>query len=87
MPATPPVRKAIRMAECSSPARAAAATRTLPRTASHIPRKPVIAEKSAPTAKKIERPQRTASESAGSSRSSRGMTMTKTPRVRNWRLR
>ncbi|CAB5043431.1 unannotated protein [freshwater metagenome] len=37
MPATPPVRKAIRIASCSPESLAAAATRTLPRTASHIP--------------------------------------------------
>ena len=36
--------------------RAAAATRTFPRTASHMPMKPVRAENTAPTTKKIERP-------------------------------
>ena len=48
MPATPPVRNAIRMAGRSPISRAAAATRTLPRTASDMPVKPVVAEKSAP---------------------------------------
>ncbi|MFN8168332.1 MAG: hypothetical protein U0S36_06080 [Candidatus Nanopelagicales bacterium] len=39
MPATPPVRNAIFIAFCSAPSVsfAAAATRTLPRTASHMP--------------------------------------------------
>ena len=41
MPATPPVRNAIRIAGCSPPSRAAAATRTLPRTHSDIPMYPV----------------------------------------------
>ena len=37
MPATPPVRNAICIAACSPESLAAAATRTLPRTASHMP--------------------------------------------------
>ena len=48
-PATPPVRKATLRAPLKSLRRAAAAVRTLPRTASHIPQKPIVAEKSAPT--------------------------------------
>ena len=89
MPATPPVRNAIRMAGRSpaKPARAAAATRTLPRTASHMPVKPVRPENNAPTRKKMLRPQRTPDPSAGSSSSTKKMTTTKTPRVRNWRRR
>ena len=58
IPATPPVRNASVIADRSPDSRAAFATRTLPRTASHIPEKPVVAEKSAPTAKAIERPSR-----------------------------
>ena len=89
MPATPPVRNAIRMAGRSpaAPARAAAATRTLPRTASDMPVNPVSAENRAPTRKNAERPQRTAASSAGSSKSTKKIATTKTPRVRNWRRR
>ena len=43
MPATPPVRNAIFIARCSPPSRAAAATRTLPRTHSDMPVNPVRA--------------------------------------------
>src|SRR6516165_607318 len=53
MPATPPVRNAIRIAGRSPPSRAAAATRTLPRVHSVIPTNPVSAENSAPTRKKM----------------------------------
>jgi len=48
---------------------------------------PVVAENSAPTKKKMLRPQRTEVPSAGSSNSTKKMTTTKTPRVRNWRRR
>jgi len=58
IPATPPVRKAMRSARRSPDSRAALATRTLPRTASHIPAKPVMAENEAPRMKAIERPRR-----------------------------
>ena len=87
IPATPPVRNAMRIASRSPASRAAAATRTFPRTASHIPANPVSAENSAPTTKNIDLPTRTPALSAGSSRSSRGMSTTKTPTVRNCRLR
>ncbi len=85
MPATPPVRNAIRIAgrSPSAPARAAAATRTLPRTASDIPVNPVSAEKSAPTRKKPLRPQRTDAVSAGSGSSTKKISTTKTPIVLN----
>ena len=83
IPATPPVRNAIRIARCSPPSRAAAATRTLPRTHSDIPVNPVSAEKPAPTRKKIDRPQRTPPVSAGSSKSTKKMMTTNTPRVLN----
>ncbi len=66
MPATPPVRNAIRMAARSSlDSLAAAATRTLPRTARFIPVNPVSPENNAPTRKNMERPIRTDSPSAG----------------------
>ncbi len=87
MPATPPVRNAIRIAECSPDSFAAAATRTLPRTVSDMPVNPVSAENSAPTRKNAERPQRTPVPSAGSSSSTKKITTTNTPSVRNWRLR
>ncbi len=48
IPATPPVRKAIRNAAGSDPVFAAAAVRTLPRTARLIPMKPVSPERKAP---------------------------------------
>ena len=50
-PATPPVRKATCRAPLKSLRRAAAAVRTLPRTASHMPRKPIEAENTQPTMK------------------------------------
>ncbi len=53
MPATPPVRNAIRIADRSPDSFAAAATRTFPRTASDMPVNPVSAENSAPTRKKM----------------------------------
>ena len=89
MPATPPVRNAIRMAgrSPSAPARAAAATRTLPRTASDMPVNPVSAENNAPTRKNPLRPQRTDAVSAGSSKSTKKISTTKTLSVRNCRRR
>ncbi len=89
MPATPPVRNAIRMAGRSpaAPSRAAAATRTLPRTASDIPVNPASAENNAPTRKNALRPHRTDAVSAGRSRSTKKIGMTKMPMVRNWRRR
>ena len=89
IPATPPVRNAIRIAGRSpaAPSRAAAATRTLPRTARDIPVNPVVAENKAPTRKKMLRPQRTDAESAGSSRRMKKIGTTKMPMVRNWRRR
>ncbi|CAB5078924.1 unannotated protein [freshwater metagenome] len=47
-PATPPVRKATLSAALKSLRLAAAAVRTLPRTASHMPKKPMAAEKRQP---------------------------------------
>ena len=87
MPATPPVRNAIRIAECSPDSLAAAATRTLPRTHSDMPVNPVSPENRAPTRKNNERPQRTPSPSAGSTSRTKKMITTNTPRVRNWRRR
>ena len=71
MPATPPVRNAIRIAVRSPPSRAAAATRTLPRTHSDMPVNPVSAENTAPTRKKMLRPQRTPSPPVGTGSSSK----------------
>ena len=51
MPQKPPVRNAIRMASRLPVAWAAAATRTLPRVASVMPKYPTSAEKQAPTTK------------------------------------
>ena len=48
MPATPPVRNATLSAAGSEPVRAAAAVRTLPRTARLMPMKPVSPERNAP---------------------------------------
>src|SRR5580658_1547243 len=87
IPATPPVRNAIRIAGCSPPSRAAAATRTLPRVHSVIPTNPVTAENTAPTRKKMLRPQRTPAPSAGSRSRMKKMAITKMPRVWNWRRR
>ncbi len=85
MPATPPVRNAIRIALRSppSPSLAAAATLTLPRTASDMPVKPVTAENSAPTRKKMDRPHLTPEPSAGSTSRTKKMMTTKTPSVLN----
>jgi len=52
-----------------------------------MPVKPVSAEKPAPTRKKMDRPKRTSPVSAGSTRSTKKMMTTKTPRVLNWRRR
>ena len=87
MPATPPVRNAIRIARLAPSSRAAAATRTLPRTHSHMPVNPVRAEKNAPTRKKMLRPQRTPVVSAGSTSRMRKMGTTKKLSVLNWRRR
>src|SRR5580700_2133746 len=87
MPATPPVRNAIRIAVRSPPSRAAAATRTLPRTHSDMPVNPVSAENSAPTRKKMLRPHITPLPAEGSTSSTKKMTTTNTPRVLNWRRR
>ena len=48
MPATPPVRNATFSAAGSEPVRAAAAVRTLPRTARLMPMKPVRPDRNAP---------------------------------------
>jgi len=87
MPATPPVRKAIRMARFSPLSRAAAATRTLPRTVSDMPVNPVSAENTAPITKNSDRPHRTPGPSAGRRSSTKKISTTNTPRVRNWRRR
>jgi hypothetical protein len=52
-----------------------------------MPVNPVRAENSAPTRKKMDRPQRTPEPSAGSTSNTKKMITTKTPSVRNWRLR
>ena len=86
IPATPPVRNAIRIADRSPPSRAAAATRTLPRTHSDIPVNPVSAENTgADQEEDADRPQRTPSPPAGtgSSKSTKKMMTTNTPRVLN----
>ncbi len=88
MPATPPVRNAMRMARRSPDSWAAAATRTFPRTASHIPVNPASAENKAPTRKKMERPSRTeVPPSAGRISSRKKISTTNTPMVLNWRRR
>ena len=87
MPATPPVRKAIFIARFWPSSRAAAATRTLPRTHSDMPVKPVRPENNAPTRKNALRPQRTPVSSAGSTSRMKKMMTTKTPKVLNWRRR
>ena len=83
MPATPPVRNAIRIALRSPESRAAAATRTLPRTHSDMPVNPVSPENTAPTRKKMLRPQRTSELSAGSRSRIQKIMKTKTPSVLN----
>jgi hypothetical protein len=87
MPATPPQRNAIRIAGRSPPSRAAAATRTLPRTHNDMPMNPVRAEAPAPIRKKMLRPQRTPAPSAGSRSRMKKMRTTKTLSVRNCRRR
>ena len=66
-PTTPPVRNAICIAfvRPPPPLRAAAATRTLARVASHMPAPPMKALNSAPTMKKSDRPILTAGLAAG----------------------
>ena len=81
------MRNAIRIAERSPDSFAAAATRTLPRTVSDMPVNPVRPENRAPTRKNNDRPKRTPSPSAGSTSSTKKITTTKTPIVRNWRCR
>ena len=78
-------RSAMRIAFRSPDSRAAAATLTLPRTASDIPVNPVSAENSAPHRKKMDRPHLTPVVSAGSRSRTKKITITNTPRVRNWR--
>ena len=55
IPATPPVRKATRSAAGSDPERAAAAVRTLPRTARRMPMKPVSPDMTQPARNAIVR--------------------------------
>ena len=83
IPTTPPVLKAILVAYCSLPSRAAFATRTFPRTASHIPKYPVKAEKTAPTRKKIDRPILSLVEFAGRINKTKNTKTTKTLKVLN----
>jgi hypothetical protein len=94
IPATPPVRKARRRARRRPASRAAFATRTFPRTASHIPANPVMAEKPAPKMNAIDRPSRiviaewTCSFGTGRMKNSAtASTPMKIPTVRNWRFR
>lgn len=87
MPTTPPVRNAMRAPSARPPGSdAAAATRTLARVASHMPRKPIAAENAAPTRKKIERPSLTPP-SPGSRNSNAQTTTANSASVRNCRLR
>jgi hypothetical protein len=94
IPATPPVRKAIVRAFRSPVSRAALATRTFPRTASHIPANPVTAENPAPRMNAIDRPNRIenslwrAVSSAGRTKNRATVrTNMNTPTVRNCRFR
>ena len=94
IPATPPVRNARVMAERSPDSRAALATRTLPRTASHMPENPVVAEKTAPTTKATERPNRIMNSECtwppGTGRMKKiamASTATNAATVRSWRFR
>ena len=87
MPATPPVRNAIFIARCSPSVFAAAATRTFPRTASHMPIYPVTPENTAPMTKKMLRPMRSVVVSAGSTKRTKKTMTAKMLRVLNWRLR
>ena len=87
IPTTPPVRNAICTALVPSFWRAASATRTFARTASHMPLYPTRAEKPAPRRKKMERPMRIAVVSAGSAKSKKKTIPTKYESVRNWRAR
>jgi hypothetical protein len=92
-PTTPPVRNAICIAFSRPPSsRAAAATRRFARVASAMPRPPIVAENTAPTTKKTDRPILTsvslspASETGSRNSSTTAMT-TKIPSVLNWRTR
>ena len=89
IPATPPVRNAIRIADRSPPSRAAAATRTLPRTHSDMPVNPVSAENTgADQEEDAAAPAHAcAVVGTGSSKSTKKMMTTNTPRVLNWRRR
>ncbi len=94
IPATPPVRKAMVSARRSPVSRAALATRTFPRTASHMPANPVTAEKPAPMMKASERPARMERSewvaSSGTGRMKKMPTVRSAknrPTVRNCRLR
>ena len=87
-PTTPPVRNAMRVAFSRPPgSREAEATRMLAAVASRMPRLPIVAENSAPTRKKIDRPMLSPMLAAGSAKSSTKTIATKTARVLNWRLR
>ena len=97
-PATPPVRNATWRAAGKSLRRAAAVVRTLPRTASHMPKKPMAPENRQPIRKATVRQKpdwakvravspsglSTAVDVANTMRAS-GITII--PMVRNWRLR
>ena len=87
MPTTPPVRKAMRIARGEPDSLAAAATRTLARTASHMPMYPVSAENAAPMRKKIDRPIRCEVVSAGNASSRKNATRANHASVRNCRAR
>ena len=86
IPTTPPVRNAIWTAFSPSLLRAASATRTFARTASHIPLYPTSAENAAPNKKKIERPTRISASPGRANKRKKTMT-TKNDKVRNWRAR
>ena len=87
------MRKAIFIAGSRPSERAAEATRTLARTASHMPRKPIRAEKTAPARNATDRAMRRVSELksslayTGSSRRRKKAAAAKTLNVRNCRVR
>ena len=82
-----PVRKPMFMAGSRPVSLAAAATRRLAFTASPMPRYPTVAEKPAPTRKKMERPIRTPQSSAGSASRTKKAMAAKIASVRNCRCR
>ncbi len=88
-PTTPPVRNAICIAPSRLPSRAAEATRTFARVASHIPAPPMNALNAAPTTKNSDLPMRTdmPPSCTGSRNSSTTAITTNTPSVRNCRNR